>query len=252
MTGPAGPREQAAPPPAGMSTGAVTGIVDATGVPLRDGVQLDLLRAALDRLVTEVSLASLSRDPRGGRKDLQRLKRAFENYRKLADALPAHGLYPPNPPADWRAAVTLWIQNTEADLNEMTGQTRAKALSKFYPRAIGLFTATFQAEVRIWHDGESTTAPIVKFAEAVIMAARDSFDIQASAGHARVKAGGLQNPWILPERNAIRVGLRKALGHIPGRGPGPLDKQCYEGPLQPTWVSHRQLYTKILGLEENG
>jgi hypothetical protein len=121
-----------------MSEQAVSRIVDATGVPLRKGVQLDGLRAAIDRLVNEVTVLSLSRDPRGARRELQRLKRAFEAYSDLADTLPALDLFPPKPPADWRAAVTLWIKNTEADQKAMTSQTRSNALAEFYPRAMGL------------------------------------------------------------------------------------------------------------------
>ena len=134
----------------------------------------------------------------------------------------------------------------------MKGQTRSNALAEFYPRAIGFFAAAFEAEVKIWHDAKENSAPIVKFAEAVIMAARDSVDVEALAGQARVKASGPQNPWIVRGRDAIRVGLRKALGHMPGGGPGPLGKQGYDGPLQPSWVSHRQLFTVMLGLEETG
>ena len=134
----------------------------------------------------------------------------------------------------------------------MKGQTRSNALAEFYPRAIGFFAAAFEVEVKIWHDAKENSAPIVKFAEAVIMAARDSVDVEALAGQARVKASGPQNPWIVRGRDAIRVGLRKALGHMPGGGPGPLGKQGCDGPLQPSWVSHRQLFTVMLGLEETG
>lgn len=252
MTGGSGPGRAATPASQGMSEEAVSQIVDATGVPLKAYVRLDGLRTALDRLLNEVTVLSLSRDPRGARRELQRLKRAFETYRDLADNLPALDLFPPKPPADWRAAVTLWIKNTEADLMAMTSHTRSSALAGFYPRVIGLFAAAFEAEIRVWHDAKDKSAPIVKFAEAVTIAARDSIDVEALAGQARVKAGGLQNPWILRERDAIRVGLRKALEHMPGHGPGPLGAHGYEGPLQPAWVSYRQLFSVMLGLEENG
>ncbi|MDW4499142.1 hypothetical protein R5H30_14190 [Sulfitobacter sp. D35] len=252
MTSGTGKSEDGFPRQSGVSFEAVSRIVDATGVPLKDSVQLDGLRAALDRLLNEVTVLSLSRDPRGARRELERLKRAFETYQDLADQLPAFALFPPKPPAEWRAAVTLWIKNTDAELRSMKGQTRSNALAEFYPRAIGLFAAAFAAEITVWHDAKDKSAPIVKFAEAVIIVARDSADIEASAGRARVKAGGLQNPWIVRERDAIRVGLRKALGHMPGSGPGPLGKQGYAGPSQPSWASHRQLFTVMLDLEEAG
>ena len=104
-------------PKAGMSTKAVSQIVDATGIPLKTGVHIDLLRVAINHLVTEVTVLSLSRDPRGARREIEQLKRALETYQNLTNTLPAFDLFPPKPPADWRAAVLLWITNTVPDIS---------------------------------------------------------------------------------------------------------------------------------------
>lgn len=252
MTGRGNPNEGGNFYGVGISIEATRRIVLATGAVLKDGVEDKGLRAALNRLVSEVTVLSLSRDPRGGRRDLKQLRRAFETYQKLADTLPAHDLFPPKPPSNWRAAVTLWVKNTEADLKAMKGQSRANAMSKFYPRLIGLFAAAFEAEIKVSHDGSSNSAPLVKFAEAVIIAARESVDVAALAGQARANADGLTKPWIVPERDAIRVGLGKALRSMPDCGPGPLGARGYEGPLQPVWESHHLLFAELLGLAQKG
>lgn len=230
----------------GISIETASKVVLASEAPLKVGIIDEHFCAALNHLVAEITVLSLSRDTRSARKEIDRLERAFQSYQRLAEKLPSHGLFPPKPPADWRAAVTLWILNTKADLNSMKIQGRTNDLSPFYPRAIGLFNAAFQSEITIWHDGGDNSSPLVKFAEAVINSAREAIDLDALAGQARVESKELLNPWRTPTRDAIRVGLQNGREKMPVEGAGPLGADGYEGPRQPIWLSYSGMFASML------
>lgn len=108
----------------------------------------DQFASSLFQLVNEVTVLSLSTQPKGKRAGkIEQLGNAYETYLRLAGELRAEGFYPPIPPLAHRKDIERWISDMRGLIdNPGEDHSRRGTLYSFFPRITGLFYAAFGEE----------------------------------------------------------------------------------------------------------
>ncbi|KRS11515.1 hypothetical protein XM53_16380 [Roseovarius atlanticus] len=234
--------------PGVLGPDAAARIKDATGLDLRADVKLDNFRAALNHLVQEASITALSADPRGQRRMLARLQKAYFDYLELARKLRDLDLYPPMPPVAWQIDTRNWLVDTNERLQKMgKRQSRPGSKSSLYPRTIGLFSAAFGAAPTIWYEKEPANAsPLVRFVRALVEEARGCVEPKALGVTGNTSQERVDKLWLEQTGPAICEGLKKAKKEIrksnengePGARTG----------SDPEWMIHAEFFSAIMGM----